>query len=390
MDLNAILAELQRRKAQLGQRVSDLFTPAQDSNPNFNISGYPTLEQTPSSDQLKAYAAQVAREYAQRAAEGIVPAPIRAREQAMRTDPSAAAKPFTSQEVQQSVPYITAAAPIAYHGSPHEFTQFDASKIGTGQGAQSYGHGLYFAENPEVAGTYKSAGGKISNEFTVNGVALRPTDIRYGIADDIVNKGLDEARRNAKANGPEFLRAFEEIQGKVSGNKSNMYRVNIPDEHVAKMLDWDKPLSEQAPEVQKTLQGAFSKAQAAFNANPNDPTKAEAVARLRMVLAPDLNLTGQKIYETLHSVEGHGSANASKFLSDLGIPGIKYLDQGSRDWRILSPQQSIHRKWTVGSSSGGADQLFNTEAEARAALAKGGTRNFVVFDPAILKDVSRQ
>jgi len=112
MDLSAILAELQRRRAQAGQRISDLFSPGQQSTDNFNISGYPTLEQTPSSDQLKAYAAQVAKEYAQRAAEGIVPAPIRAREQAMRTDPSAAARPFTSQEVQQSVPYITAAAPI--------------------------------------------------------------------------------------------------------------------------------------------------------------------------------------------------------------------------------------------------------------------------------------
>ena len=35
----------------------------------------------------------------------------------------------------------------AYHGSPHDFDRFDMSKIGTGEGAQAYGHGLYFAEN---------------------------------------------------------------------------------------------------------------------------------------------------------------------------------------------------------------------------------------------------
>ena len=39
----------------------------------------------------------------------------------------------------------------AYHGSPHEFDQFDTSKIGTGEGAQSYGHGLYFAEHEPIA-----------------------------------------------------------------------------------------------------------------------------------------------------------------------------------------------------------------------------------------------
>src|SRR5687767_3158774 len=35
-----------------------------------------------------------------------------------------------------------------FHGSPHKFDKFDMSKVGTGEGAQAYGHGLYFAENP--------------------------------------------------------------------------------------------------------------------------------------------------------------------------------------------------------------------------------------------------
>lgn len=40
---------------------------------------------------------------------------------------------------------------IVYHGSPHKFDKFDSSKIGTGEGAQAYGHGLYLAEAPSVA-----------------------------------------------------------------------------------------------------------------------------------------------------------------------------------------------------------------------------------------------
>src|SRR3990167_5273654 len=43
----------------------------------------------------------------------------------------------------------------AYHGSPHDFDKFDMSRIGTGEGAQAYGHGLYFAENPRVAKQYR-------------------------------------------------------------------------------------------------------------------------------------------------------------------------------------------------------------------------------------------
>ncbi|MGL4556087.1 MAG: hypothetical protein ACRCV5_01190, partial [Afipia sp.] len=43
----------------------------------------------------------------------------------------------------------------AFHGSPHDFDRFDVSKIGTGEGAQAYGHGLYFAESEGVAKSYR-------------------------------------------------------------------------------------------------------------------------------------------------------------------------------------------------------------------------------------------
>ena len=43
----------------------------------------------------------------------------------------------------------------AYHGSPHAFDAFSDHAIGTGEGAQAYGHGLYFAEREGVAKEYK-------------------------------------------------------------------------------------------------------------------------------------------------------------------------------------------------------------------------------------------
>jgi hypothetical protein len=44
----------------------------------------------------------------------------------------------------------------AYHGSPHNFDEFKMSQIGTGEGAQAYGHGLYFAQNEDVARGYRN------------------------------------------------------------------------------------------------------------------------------------------------------------------------------------------------------------------------------------------
>ena len=47
-------------------------------------------------------------------------------------------------------------AMVAYQGSPHKFEALDPTKIGTGEGAQAYGHGAYVAESKDVAGVYKS------------------------------------------------------------------------------------------------------------------------------------------------------------------------------------------------------------------------------------------
>ncbi len=52
-----------------------------------------------------------------------------------------------------------------YHGTPHEFDRFDYSKIGTGEGNQAYGHGIYFAEDSNIADWYVS---QLSNPIIEN------------------------------------------------------------------------------------------------------------------------------------------------------------------------------------------------------------------------------
>lgn len=56
-----------------------------------------------------------------------------------------------------AVPFLGYGAVRAYHGSPHDFDKFSMDRIGTGEGAQAYGHGLYFAENEAIAKTYRDA-----------------------------------------------------------------------------------------------------------------------------------------------------------------------------------------------------------------------------------------
>ena len=59
------------------------------------------------------------------------------------------------------------AAATVWHGSPHKFDKFDSSKIGTGEGAQAYGHGLYLAESPDVARTYTTSTNHVAKQDRV-------------------------------------------------------------------------------------------------------------------------------------------------------------------------------------------------------------------------------
>jgi hypothetical protein len=44
---------------------------------------------------------------------------------------------------------------VAYHGSPHRFTEFSTEYIGTGERAQAFGWGLYFTERQGIAEDYR-------------------------------------------------------------------------------------------------------------------------------------------------------------------------------------------------------------------------------------------
>ena len=189
---------------------------------------------------------------------------------------------------------------IVYHGSPHKFDAFDMSKIGTGEGAQSYGHGLYFAENPNVAKEY--AQNVRASKPSTNFKSLDNRDVK------LIN-GTDWY----VGNQPITHDAATNLWLKAGNNQSNFYKVDLPDEHIAKMLDWDKPLSQQSKEVRGVLQSMMTKARKSF---------------------PQIDANGDPIAGQIHHLYAqHRGGNAQVVADELkaaGIPGIRYLDQGSR------------------------------------------------------------
>ena len=249
----------------------------------------------------------------------------------------------------------------AYHGSPHKFDAFDLSKIGTGEGAQAFGHGLYFAENENVARGYRDA---LSDEnWLVNGAAYNAADPSHRAAEKLYRfeqRGGDKyslmqdllaKRREYEAKGTDWANlGAREIQdeinalasGKVGGFQSSplghMYEVNI-NANPEHFLDWDAPFSAHPPEVRQSVIGAAK----SLGNWRGDMLAADLSS------GADTNLGG--VYTRMKQAAGSDEAATQAFLSS-GAPGIKYLDQGSR----------------------GAGE---------------GTRNYVVFDPATIAILRR-
>lgn len=216
----------------------------------------------------------------------------------------------------------------AYHGSPHSFDKFDSSRIGTGEGAQAYGHGLYFAEKEGVAKSYRdqlSASGPRATEETAKQYNMTVPQADYAIRrwEDYL-KNANQSDRDGmiaylkkKGDGPSIGTrdnqiALDILEGRLKSSAGHMYEVNIrakPED----FLQWDKPLSEQPQGVREALDRTGYLKDAAKYFEVNKKT----------------NPTFGDLYDFL-GYAGHQAPQISSSLREAGVAGIRYADAGSR------------------------------------------------------------
>ena len=233
-----------------------------------------------------------------------------------------------------------------YHGTPHTFKpeegaplgRFRSSKIGTGEGAQAYGYGLYLAEAPGVAKEYQV---KLSSTGAAKNAVAKYGDV--GSAIEATQQSISNYRSAIESGvGGERLKGMLQIAEKTMNDLQDMkagrparegslYKVDLPDAKIEQMLDWDKPLSQQSDYVLERL--GFHNKPRDFEAEARAVPGTPEYARLEELMNTQVggarvpDMTGEEYYRL-----GKGKdKDKSEYFRSLGIPGIKYLDAGSRD-----------------------------------------------------------
>ena len=243
---------------------------------------------------------------------------VAARE-AMRRGDMATANALNQSLALDFGQFLGSIKPIrAYHGSPHDFDRFDMSKIGTGEGGQAYGRGLYFAENEGVARSYRAALAKPTFstglgdldrmlDESYQQVARQSTlPVSASDAADLVGERLARQRVDALKAGdfPWFERvsdmqiALDRMKRAPPETPGRMYEVDIHADP-SRFLDWDEALRRQPRE--------FSAAIREFEQNMGGPQP-------KMTLGDAMRT----------------DSSLEDLAREAGIPGIKYFDAGSR------------------------------------------------------------
>ena len=172
----------------------------------------------------------------------------------------------SEQDIPQGVKFQV----DAFHGSPYEFDKFTTQKIGTGEGAQAFGWGLYFTDLESIAKGYadklakakydaKSFGEEnvgIANRAILNIESTGSVDNAIKFLKDLIEKNKNGDTSKTK----EILDFIEKNKDKFTVSK-NLYKVSIhegkkPEQY--SWLEWDKPVGKKIKDLEKPVSGPMN------------------------------------------------------------------------------------------------------------------------------------
>ena len=167
---------------------------------------------------------------------------------------------------------------VAFHGSPHNFDKFQMNKIGTGEGAQAYGHGLYATDSEKISDFYKNMlkdeqiihldGKPLDSVYTednaenfyeyvakkIPNATPNETDDLYNVLDNLGQglRSIDDADAMVVSLTPSQMRMYNKIRDDLyvpEVPEGKTYKVAIKSK-LDNLLNYDMPLKDQPVAVQ--------------------------------------------------------------------------------------------------------------------------------------------
>jgi hypothetical protein len=220
----------------------------------------------------------------------------------------------------------------AWHGSPYQFDKFSLEKIGTGEGAQAFGWGLYFSDLEGVGRGYAES---LSDRvYLVDGIEVVPdknddTEF-FQTVGQVARNGFNVTKERALSGeyysekaGERILKNLEKLEGKDVKIKPtrNLYKVSLhqgktPSEYT--WLEWDNEVPDE--QINKIVKSLIKEGKSVTI------NRIDGVGRMLKLSSKDANLrfkNGGEVYNALKNELGSDKA-ASLFLLENGIDGIKY------------------------------------------------------------------
>lgn len=258
----------------------------------------------------------------------------------------------------------------AWHGSPHDFDTFDLGAIGTGEGNQAHGWGLYFAKKKSVSRNYQK---ELSKRLGTTNPKLFKVEIpdektmldedKYFKEQnkDVVNKivsavnDLDIDKRKAllshykKHPSYPVNKEYEKILGKLQSVKQDReYIVEALTNNVNKIKEkiareaateygynFDELKADNTFEMAKKLIGEINEKLSALEKEKEVEGAKEKIKEDKILESigdtfTKTPYTGRDVYVALSKAFG-GDKGASEFLNSTGVKGITY--DGYKDGR---------------------------------------------------------
>ena len=321
------------------------------------------------------------------------------------------AQPAASRSLEQA----------AYHGTPHAFDRFSLDAIGTGEGAQAFGWGLYFAGKREVAEYYRKALSRKNGPVVRwQGRTTRETQDAFNAQWDETGEPFTEDQWDAlegmgaveqAGSVEQAIRNMEDRKGfssiyRIDGalrwlkehgaevtvsQPGRLFEVELPEDE--DYLLWDRPISEQSPKVQAAVE-KLGGLPARFEVVPEgDRFNVRSVLTGKMMLLPGQGyLTADEATEAVAGYErsalriarGEGQEFYRALSQRMSAPAAD--ESGMAGWTMVqntvNDRQANDRAASLALRDLGVAGIKYLDGGSRGAQA--GSFNFVIFDDSLI------